>query len=57
VRPRDLLGRRPSVAVHVGPAVDTTTGDVRAATDALVAAIRELSGQDYVPHYAPRRAA
>lgn len=58
VQPRDLLGRRrPPVALHFGPAVDATTGDVRAGTDALMAAIRELSGQDYVPHYAPRKSA
>ncbi len=58
VRPKDLLGRaRPRVAMHFGPPVDVRDADVRAGTDALMAAIRQLSGQEYVPEYAPRRAA
>ena len=42
--------------MHFGPPVDVD-GDVRTATDALMAAIQRLSGQEYVPSYAPRRAA
>jgi 1-acyl-sn-glycerol-3-phosphate acyltransferase len=58
VHPRDLLSRRrPPVALRFGPAVDVTEGDVRVVTDALMAAIQQLSGQEYVPHYAPRKAA
>lgn len=58
VRLRDLLGReRPPVAMRFGPPVDVAGADVREATDALMASIRQLSGQEYVPEYAPRRAA
>ncbi|MDT0278343.1 lysophospholipid acyltransferase family protein [Blastococcus goldschmidtiae] len=58
VRPRDLLGRgRPPVAIRFGPPVDVTGADVRTATDALMATIRELSGQEYVPHYAEKKKA
>lgn len=58
VRPRDLLRRgRPPVAMRFGPPVDVAGDDVRAATDALMASIRRLSGQEYVPHYAQRKKA
>lgn len=60
VQPGDLLARhRPRVAMHFGPPVDVTGADVdvRVATDALMATIQQLSGQEYVPHYAPRKAA
>jgi 1-acyl-sn-glycerol-3-phosphate acyltransferase len=58
VHPTDLLGReRPRVTMSFGPPVDVAGADVRTATDALMASIRELSGQEYVPQYAPRRAA
>lgn len=57
VHPRDLLGRRrPPVAMRFGPPVDTS-GDVREATDALMATIQQLSGQEYVPHYAKKNKA
>lgn len=57
VRPGDLVRRpRPRVTVRFGRAVDVTRGDVRAATDELMAAIQRLSGQEYVPHYAEKRA-
>ena len=46
-----------TVGLRFGELLDVGSGDVRTATDALMAAIRELSGQEYVPHYAPRRAA
>jgi len=46
-----------TVGLRFGAPLDVGSGDVRTATDALMAAIRELSGQEYVPHYAPRRAA
>ncbi|MBN1091178.1 hypothetical protein JKP75_00335 [Blastococcus sp. TML/M2B] len=55
---RDLLSRRrPPVALRFGPSVDVSAGDVRVATDALMGAIQQLSGQEYLPGYAPRRAA
>lgn len=58
VHPRDLLGRRrPPVAMRFGPPVDVTGADVRTATDALMATIRELSGQEYVPRYAEKKRA
>ncbi|MGY2126891.1 lysophospholipid acyltransferase family protein [Blastococcus sp. SYSU DS0617] len=58
VRPGDLLGRRrPPVTMRFGRPVDVTGADVRAATDALMATIQELSGQEYVPHYAQKKAA
>ena len=57
VDPRDLLGRRrPPVAMRFGPPVDTG-GDVREATDALMATIQQLSGQEYVPRYAEKKKA
>lgn len=58
VRPRDLLGRRrPRVAISFGPPVDVTGADVRTATDALMACIQRLSGQEYVPRYAEKKKA
>jgi 1-acyl-sn-glycerol-3-phosphate acyltransferase len=58
VRPKDLLGRgRPRVAMSFGPPVDVAGADVRTATDALMASIQELSGQEYVPHYAQKKKA
>lgn len=58
VRPRDLLGReRPPVAMRFGPPVNVAGADVRVATDALMATIQELSGQEYVPHYAQKKKA
>jgi 1-acyl-sn-glycerol-3-phosphate acyltransferase len=55
--------RRPHrhpVTVSFGPRLDvlvTGPADIRRATDALMAAIRELTDQEYVPRYAPPRAA
>ena len=58
VSPRDLLGReRPRVEMHFGPPVDVAGHDVRTATDALMACIQQLSGQEYVPEYAKKKKA
>jgi len=58
VRPRDLLGRhRPRVAISFGPPVDVAGADVRTGTDALMACIQRLSGQEYVPRYAQKKKA
>ncbi|BAL91418.1 putative acyltransferase [Actinoplanes missouriensis 431] len=59
-RPADLFRpwRRP-VSITFGPPLEVagragTAAAIRALTDELIAAIGELSGQEYVPHYAPR---
>jgi 1-acyl-sn-glycerol-3-phosphate acyltransferase len=58
VQPKDLLGgERPPVAMRFGPPVDVAGTDVRVATDALMATIQQLSGQEYVPRYATKKAA
>lgn len=36
---------------------ETSARDRRQVTDEIMAAIQELSGQEYVPSYAPRRTA
>ncbi|MFI5907582.1 lysophospholipid acyltransferase family protein [Dactylosporangium sp. NPDC051541] len=50
-RPRLATGTR--IEVRFGPAADVAEGSVRAATDGVMARIGELSGQEYVPSYAP----
>ena len=40
-----------------GPPVDVAGADVRDATDALMASIQRLSGQEYVPRYAEKKKA
>ena len=54
---RPTRPRPGGVRLRFGEPLDVGGGDVRTATDALMAAIRQLSGQEYVAHYAPRRAA
>ncbi|GAA4085702.1 lysophospholipid acyltransferase family protein [Nocardioides kongjuensis] len=49
--------RRGRVTVVIGPAVDVRQGEVREATDALMRAIGELTGQQPLDEYVPRRAA
>ncbi|WP_408897150.1 lysophospholipid acyltransferase family protein [Nocardioides sp. R1-1] len=49
--------RRGRVAVAIGEPVDVRRGDVRAATDELMAAIGALTGQRPLDHYPGRRAA
>ena len=48
------------IALTFGPAIEVadragTPGSVRSCTDELIARIQELSGQEYVPSYAPPR--
>ena len=49
--------RRGRVTVVIGPALDVRRGEVRAATDALMRAIGELTDQQPLDEYGPRRAA
>ncbi|GAA1518081.1 lysophospholipid acyltransferase family protein [Nocardioides humi] len=49
--------RRGRVTVVVGAPVDVREGEVREATDLLMRAIGELTGQQPLDHYVPRRAA
>lgn len=49
--------RRGRVTVVVGAPVDVRHGEVREATDRLMAAIGELTGQQPLDRYVPRRAA
>lgn len=49
--------RRGRVRVVIGTPVDVTAGDVRAGTDALMAAIGALTGQEPLDHYPERRRA
>lgn len=49
--------RRGRVTVVIGEPVDVHGGDVRSATDALMRAIGELTGQQPLDHYPARRAA
>jgi len=58
--PGARLPRRAPIGVAFGPALPVCVGapaDVRRLTDTLMASIRALSGQEYVPHYAPPRTA
>ena len=61
VQPIDARFPRPApVTITFGPALEVasragTPGAVRARTDELLARIQELSGQEYVPSYAPKR--
>ncbi|GAA3290184.1 1-acyl-sn-glycerol-3-phosphate acyltransferase [Dactylosporangium vinaceum] len=50
-RPRRVRGAQ--VQYTFGRPVDVEEGTVRAATDAVMARIGELTGQEYVPSYAP----
>ncbi|MEU4558232.1 lysophospholipid acyltransferase family protein [Actinoplanes sp. NPDC023936] len=60
-RPADLFHpRRCPITITFGPPLEVsgragTAAGVRALTDELIAAIGALSGQEYVPHYAPSR--
>jgi 1-acyl-sn-glycerol-3-phosphate acyltransferase len=49
--------RRGRVTVVIGPAVDVRQGEVRDATDALMRAIGELTDQQPLDEYVPRRTA
>jgi 1-acyl-sn-glycerol-3-phosphate acyltransferase len=51
--PRRVPGVR--IAFHFGAALDVADGSVREATDVVMARIEKLSGQEYVPEYAPPR--
>jgi 1-acyl-sn-glycerol-3-phosphate acyltransferase len=52
-RPRRVPGV--PVTFRFAAPLDVTDGDVREVTDGLMARIVELSGQEYVPEYAPSR--